>query len=101
MRCLRALQISLRERLGDRLDVALREPGRKSPKSIRLACHRQGFGRKLVNSRSLDRIERSLQLLGPSEKERRTLEGGHVPSDYTSAIRETLTWYDKYLGPVR
>ena len=45
--------------------------------------------------------ERYLALLGTTEKKRLTLEGGHVPSDYTSAIRETLTWFDKYLGPVR
>jgi formylglycine-generating enzyme required for sulfatase activity/dienelactone hydrolase len=45
--------------------------------------------------------EHYLALLGAAEKKRVTLEGGHVPTDYTSAIRETLTWYDKYLGPVR
>lgn len=45
--------------------------------------------------------ERYLSLLGTSEKKRVTLDGGHVPSDYTSVIRETLTWYDRYLGPVR
>ncbi|HEY2431720.1 MAG TPA: protein kinase [Vicinamibacterales bacterium] len=45
--------------------------------------------------------EHFLELLGSTEKKRLTLEGGHVPSDYTSAIRETLTWYDRYLGPAR
>jgi dienelactone hydrolase len=45
--------------------------------------------------------QRFLDLLGSSAKKRITLEGGHVPSDYTSAIRETLTWFDTYLGPIR
>jgi formylglycine-generating enzyme required for sulfatase activity/dienelactone hydrolase len=45
--------------------------------------------------------ERYLELLGSTEKKRITLEGGHVPSDITSMIRETLTWYDRYLGTVR
>jgi dipeptidyl aminopeptidase/acylaminoacyl peptidase len=45
--------------------------------------------------------ERYLELLGTAEKKRVTLEGGHVPSDYTSAVREALTWFDTYLGPVR
>ena len=45
--------------------------------------------------------ERYLELLGTTEKKRLTLDGGHVPSDFTSAIRETLTWFDRYLGPVR
>ena len=45
--------------------------------------------------------ERYLALLGTAEKKRLTLEGGHVPSDYVSVIRETLAWYDSHLGPVR
>ena len=45
--------------------------------------------------------ERYISLLGTTEKKGITLEGGHVPSDYVSVIRETLAWYDKYLGPVR
>jgi pimeloyl-ACP methyl ester carboxylesterase len=45
--------------------------------------------------------ERYVSLLGTTEKKRITLEGGHVPSDYISVIREALAWYDKYLGPVR
>ena len=48
-----------------------------------------------------DARQRYLDLLGSTEKKRVTLEGGHVPTDYTSAIRETLTWYDTYLGTVR
>jgi len=45
--------------------------------------------------------ERYVSLLGTTEKKHITLEGGHVPSDYVSVIRETLAWYDTYLGPVR
>jgi hypothetical protein len=45
--------------------------------------------------------ERYLSLLGTTEKKHITLEGGHVPSDYVSVMRETLAWYVRYLGPVR
>ena len=29
------------------------------------------------------------------------IEGGHVPIDTGQFFRETLTWYDTYLGPVK
>ena len=46
---------------------------------------------------------RFLELLGtPAEHKRLIeLEGGHVPSDMRVFFRETLSWYDKYLGPVK
>jgi dipeptidyl aminopeptidase/acylaminoacyl peptidase len=46
---------------------------------------------------------RMLQLLGtPAEHKRHVaLEGGHVPTDLRSTIREVLDWFDKYLGAVR
>ena len=47
--------------------------------------------------------ERFLELLGTPapHKKLATLEGGHVPSDMRGFYRETLTWFDTYLGPVR
>jgi pimeloyl-ACP methyl ester carboxylesterase len=46
---------------------------------------------------------RFFELLGtPAEhKKKVTLEGGHVPNDIRELFRETLDWFDKYLGPVR
>jgi hypothetical protein len=42
-------------------------------------------------------------LLGvPTEDKRHVLmEGGHVPYDMNGVMRETLNWFDLYLGPVR
>ena len=42
-------------------------------------------------------------LLGvpPEHKRHVLLEGGHVPNDLNSVMREILDWYDLYLGPVR
>ena len=46
---------------------------------------------------------RLVQLLGtPAEHKKHVmLEGGHVPNDIRGLFRETLDWFDKYLGPVR
>ena len=46
---------------------------------------------------------RFVQLLGtaPEHKKQVTLEGGHVPNDIRELFRETLDWFDQYLGPVR
>jgi pimeloyl-ACP methyl ester carboxylesterase len=42
------------------------------------------------------------ELLGtdPEHKRHVVLEGGHIPFDTNAAIRETLAWLDRYLGPV-
>jgi len=47
--------------------------------------------------------QKILDLLGtpPEHKRAVALEGGHVPADWRSAVREALDWYDKYLGPVK
>ena len=47
--------------------------------------------------------QRVLDLLGtPADRKKRVvLEGGHVPYDRRLAIRETLNWFDTYLGPVK
>ena len=29
------------------------------------------------------------------------LDGGHVPNDMLSVIKNVLDWYDTYLGPVK
>ncbi|MCA1650584.1 MAG: dienelactone hydrolase family protein, partial [Acidobacteria bacterium] len=54
-------------------------------------------------STPLDAQLRFVQLLGtPVEhKKHVALEGGHVPNDMRGLFRETLDWFDKYLGPVR
>ena len=46
---------------------------------------------------------RLFQLLGtPAENKKHvSLEGGHVPNDLRALFRETLDWFDKYLGPVK
>jgi formylglycine-generating enzyme required for sulfatase activity/predicted Ser/Thr protein kinase/dienelactone hydrolase len=46
--------------------------------------------------------QRFLDLLGtPAEhKVLKTLDGGHVPQDTLGRIRETLDWFDRYLGAV-
>ncbi len=47
--------------------------------------------------------QRFYDLLGTPAAHKRhiALEGGHVPQDMRGRLRETLDWYDKYLGPVR
>jgi hypothetical protein len=45
-------------------------------------------------------------LLGAPEKDKRLSlrEGGHAPSDpeaVMAVIKETLDWFDRYLGPVK
>jgi cephalosporin-C deacetylase-like acetyl esterase len=46
--------------------------------------------------------ERLLSLFGtpPDQKSLKVFPGGHVPQDMRNLIRETLDWFDKYLGPV-
>ena len=46
---------------------------------------------------------RSFELLGTSAEHKKLvqLEGGHVPNDMRALFRETLDWFDKYLGAVR
>jgi tRNA A-37 threonylcarbamoyl transferase component Bud32/dienelactone hydrolase len=46
---------------------------------------------------------RLMELLGtPAEHKKHVpLEGGHVPNDFRALFRETLDWFDKYLGPVK
>jgi eukaryotic-like serine/threonine-protein kinase len=46
---------------------------------------------------------RVMELLGtpPEHKKHVSLEGGHVPNDLRAIFRETLDWFDKYLGPAR
>jgi serine/threonine protein kinase/formylglycine-generating enzyme required for sulfatase activity/pimeloyl-ACP methyl ester carboxylesterase len=43
------------------------------------------------------------QLLGAAEKDKQLLlrDGGHVPPDGQRMIKETLDWFDRYLGPVK
>lgn len=47
--------------------------------------------------------ERLLALLGtpPERKSLKLFPGGHVPLDLRNLVRETLDWFDKYLGPVQ
>ena len=43
------------------------------------------------------------RLLGAPEKDKRLAlwEGGHVPPNDKIVIKETLDWFDRYLGPVQ
>ena len=54
-------------------------------------------------SSPLEAQQRMFQLFGtaPDRKKHVVLEGGHVPNDMRSVLRETLDWFDKYLGPVK
>jgi formylglycine-generating enzyme required for sulfatase activity/dienelactone hydrolase len=47
--------------------------------------------------------ERLLALLGtpPGRKSLKLFPGGHVPLDLRNLVRETLDWFDRYLGPVQ
>ena len=47
--------------------------------------------------------QRFYALLGtpPEHKRHVALEGGHVPQDMRTRVKEVLDWFDKYLGPVR
>jgi hypothetical protein len=42
-----------------------------------------------------------LRLLGPPEKGKRLVvqDTGHLPPTHQTAIKETLDWFDHYLGP--
>jgi len=48
-------------------------------------------------------IRPMFRLLGAPEKDKRLLlwEGYHTPMNYSTAIKETLDWFDRYLGPVK
>jgi tRNA A-37 threonylcarbamoyl transferase component Bud32/dienelactone hydrolase len=39
-------------------------------------------------------------LLGTDQKRHVVFESGHIPSEWNEVTRETLDWYDRYLGPV-
>jgi dienelactone hydrolase len=62
----------------------------------------------MVNGRDdfhypLDTVQNPMfKLLGTPEKDKRhaLVDGGHI-ADLRSCIRETLDWFDRYLGPVR
>ena len=43
------------------------------------------------------------RLLGAPEKDKRMVlwDGGHVPPNRQNHIKETLDWFDRYLGPVK
>jgi dipeptidyl aminopeptidase/acylaminoacyl peptidase len=43
------------------------------------------------------------RLLGAPEKDKRLvlLQGGHARPNYDPVVRETLDWFDRYLGPVK
>jgi pimeloyl-ACP methyl ester carboxylesterase len=43
------------------------------------------------------------RLLGAPEKDKRLVlyDAGHVPPDDKIVIKETLDWFDRYLGPVK
>jgi serine/threonine protein kinase len=43
------------------------------------------------------------RLLGAPERDKRLVlvQGGHAPASYQPAIKETLDWFDRYLGPVK
>ena len=44
-----------------------------------------------------------LRLLGAPDKDKKLvpLDGGHFPSSLQPVIKETLDWFDRYLGPVK
>jgi dienelactone hydrolase len=50
-----------------------------------------------------DVLDRLLSLYGtpPGQKSIKLFPGGHVPQDMRNLVRETLDWFDKYLGPVQ
>jgi formylglycine-generating enzyme required for sulfatase activity len=62
----------------------------------------------MINGRSdyglpVDTAQKPMfDLLAVSAKDKRhaVLEGGHYPYDQNAIIREILSWYDQYLGPV-
>ena len=61
----------------------------------------------MINGRNdfqapLDAQQRLFELLGtaPEHKKHVVLEGGHVPNDHRSLVREALDWFDRYLGEV-
>jgi len=47
--------------------------------------------------------EDMFRLLGVPEKDKRLAlwEGGHVPPSRKMLVKETLDWFDRYLGPVK
>ncbi|HVL66928.1 MAG TPA: protein kinase [Vicinamibacterales bacterium] len=50
-----------------------------------------------------DAQRRYVEILGtqPPHKRHVVLDGGHVPQDMRGLMRETLDWFDRYLGRVR
>jgi pimeloyl-ACP methyl ester carboxylesterase len=63
-----------------------------------MVCGRTDFAHPLETSQ-----RPMFRLLGAPEKDKRLvlLEGGHIPPDYRTAIKEALAWFDRYLGPVK
>jgi hypothetical protein len=43
------------------------------------------------------------RLLGAPEKDKKLVlrDGGRAPNIHETTIKETLDWYDRYLGPVK
>jgi formylglycine-generating enzyme required for sulfatase activity/dienelactone hydrolase/predicted Ser/Thr protein kinase len=62
---------------------------------VLLIAGRDDFRRPLKASQ-----EPLMRLLGSREKRHYVFEGGHVPPRWQDVIKETLDWFDKYLGPV-
>jgi len=61
---------------------------------VLLVAGRDDFRRPLKESQ-----EPLMRLLGSREKRHYVFEGGHVPPRWQEVIRETLDWFDRYLGP--
>jgi dipeptidyl aminopeptidase/acylaminoacyl peptidase len=68
-------------------------PHIKAP--VLLLAGRDDFRRPLKQSQ-----EPLMRLLGSKEKRHYVFEGGHVPPRWQEVIKETLDWFDRYLGPV-
>jgi len=62
---------------------------------VLLIAGRDDFRRPLKESQ-----EPLMRLLGSKEKRHYVFEGGHVPPRWQEVIKETLDWFDRYLGPV-
>jgi dipeptidyl aminopeptidase/acylaminoacyl peptidase len=62
---------------------------------VLLVGGRDDFRRPLKQSQ-----EPLMRLLGSKEKRHYVFEGGHVPPRWQEVIKETLDWFDRYLGPV-
>jgi eukaryotic-like serine/threonine-protein kinase len=62
---------------------------------VLLVAGRNDFRRPLKESQ-----EPLMRLLGSKEKRHYVFEGGHVPPRWQEVAKETLDWFDRYLGPV-